>query len=449
MQILVMGMHRSGTSMVTRLINLMGAYFGSEAIATKPNDENPKGFWERRDIRKLNDELLFAQDCDWNRVLHYQPEVVDADTQERFIEKATKLLQELDAHDSWVAKEPRLCVTLPLWLPLLRTPVAVIVLRDPLEIASSLKQRNGIPLTAGVALAHYYYRNVILSTHHLDKILVQHRHLISDPVGAVRQLAIRLKELGASTLQAPSDSQVLEFVDARLHRNQVHAAESKAQLTPTQEQFFAALARADWASAWRSAQTPLGVDRETLELYEHAVTQQRRAHQAEAEARRSEKTRADYERRLKRATTAATQLQAALDQMAGEKAAETALRAALDEQLAQRTKHYEKVLAESAAREEDLLRQLSNLQCATLDKHQRVRALIGDANKLLARMDKSAQAIEQSSSWRFGNLVVRSLRSLSGRSRGGTVFRQMSEQSLNARNKLDVAVAYLSQSLDV
>ena len=47
-QLIVLGMHRSGTSGITRLLNLAGAYFGPADIATEPNEENPKGFWERR-----------------------------------------------------------------------------------------------------------------------------------------------------------------------------------------------------------------------------------------------------------------------------------------------------------------------------------------------------------------------------------------------------------------
>ena len=48
MQLIVLGMHRSGTSLVARMLNLMGVYFGPEGIGTNANEENPKGFWERR-----------------------------------------------------------------------------------------------------------------------------------------------------------------------------------------------------------------------------------------------------------------------------------------------------------------------------------------------------------------------------------------------------------------
>jgi hypothetical protein len=58
MQILVLGMHRSRTSMVARLLNMMGAYFAAEGISTGADQENPKGFWEHLGFILRNDELL-------------------------------------------------------------------------------------------------------------------------------------------------------------------------------------------------------------------------------------------------------------------------------------------------------------------------------------------------------------------------------------------------------
>ena len=59
MQVFILGMHRSGTSALARVLNLMGLYFGGERVSTGRNRENRKGFWERRDVRLLNDTILF------------------------------------------------------------------------------------------------------------------------------------------------------------------------------------------------------------------------------------------------------------------------------------------------------------------------------------------------------------------------------------------------------
>jgi hypothetical protein len=57
MQTLILGMHWSGISMVVRLLNMTGVYFAPEGISTGSNEENPKGFWERRHVRALNAKL--------------------------------------------------------------------------------------------------------------------------------------------------------------------------------------------------------------------------------------------------------------------------------------------------------------------------------------------------------------------------------------------------------
>ena len=66
MQIIVLGMHRSGTSITTRLINMMGAYFGPESSVGEITIDNPKGFWERPEVFKLNESILAAQGCSWH-----------------------------------------------------------------------------------------------------------------------------------------------------------------------------------------------------------------------------------------------------------------------------------------------------------------------------------------------------------------------------------------------
>jgi hypothetical protein len=47
---------------------MMGAYYGDSTISIGANEENPNGFWERRDVRDLNDELLFSINCDWDTI---------------------------------------------------------------------------------------------------------------------------------------------------------------------------------------------------------------------------------------------------------------------------------------------------------------------------------------------------------------------------------------------
>ena len=66
--LLLLGMHRSGTSAVARALNLCGAWAGKPDDLTGANIENPWGFWERRDVRHICDELLRSMGGDWWKV---------------------------------------------------------------------------------------------------------------------------------------------------------------------------------------------------------------------------------------------------------------------------------------------------------------------------------------------------------------------------------------------
>ena len=56
--ICTLGMHRSGTSLVSRILNLLGVYLGAPHDVSNVGADNPKGYWEHHPIALLNDELL-------------------------------------------------------------------------------------------------------------------------------------------------------------------------------------------------------------------------------------------------------------------------------------------------------------------------------------------------------------------------------------------------------
>ncbi|HJP99138.1 MAG TPA: hypothetical protein VJ862_11295, partial [Rhodanobacteraceae bacterium] len=62
--ILVLGMHRSGTSAVTRCLNLLGAEVGSKLLP--PAEDNRSGFWEHAEVVAVHEELLGDLDRVWH-----------------------------------------------------------------------------------------------------------------------------------------------------------------------------------------------------------------------------------------------------------------------------------------------------------------------------------------------------------------------------------------------
>ncbi len=240
-QIIILGMHRSGTSLLTRLINMMGAYFGSEDLHTGASSENPKGFWERLDIRELNDLLLASAGSDWDRIARFSPEDVPEAARAAFKERAENIIAELDAHAPWVIKEPRLCVLFSLWRELLSAPVCVLIWRNPLEVALSLKSRNGIPLQFGLALWEYYTLASIRASTSIPRVLLSYSELMGNPVGTVQKLSDFFKNNGVVSLDSPAIKDIEQFVDGSLYRERAQAKEACEYLNDEQKKLFVGL----------------------------------------------------------------------------------------------------------------------------------------------------------------------------------------------------------------
>ena len=218
MQFLVLGMHRSGTSAITRLIGLGGAWYGTPDSLTAANEENPTGFWERRDVRSVCDGILHAHGLDWWKVSGATAGWLDPQLAAPYVVDFAAIVDELDQHAPWVIKEPRLCLVASALLGTLTHPTFIHVTRDPLEVADSLRRRNGFPLAVGVALWEKYTREAARSSSGRPRVHVRYGELIADPVATVSALVSNLEAAGAIGLAVPDAAAIHGFVDGELHR---------------------------------------------------------------------------------------------------------------------------------------------------------------------------------------------------------------------------------------
>ena len=222
MQIIVLGMHRSGTSVVARLLNMMGAYFAPEKItapekaALPLTEANPKGYWERWDVFSLNEDILRTLEISWDNISQFSPTDITPEIQIQFESSAREIIFGLDANRPWMMKDPRLCLLLPLWRSLLEIPVCVYVYRSPIQVAQSLKKREGFPFTLGFALWEKYNLHGLTNSTNMPKILISHEELINDPVATVKKLHQQLLDFEVQGLRLPSDKEIRAFIDAKL-----------------------------------------------------------------------------------------------------------------------------------------------------------------------------------------------------------------------------------------
>lgn len=244
MQLIVVGMHRSGTSVLARLLNMMGAYFAPEGLGTGASQENPKGFWERRDVRVLNDYVLHSLGCDWDRISGFDLKRLPAAVEAEFLKTSSGIVLGMDAYRPWMLKEPRLCLLLPLWRKSLEVPVCLHIIRHPVEVAASLQARNAIPIEVGLELWEAYNRAAIEGMEDVPRLTVFHDSLIEDPEEATRSVHGELVELGVPGLRMPLRREIEAFVSRDLHRQR----RDRPELAE-----FAGVSQARLYEEWKSA----------------------------------------------------------------------------------------------------------------------------------------------------------------------------------------------------
>ncbi len=217
MQIIVLGMHRSGTSAVTRILNMMGAYVGPEHLIGAPAPDNKKGFWERSDVRELNDRILSTLEGAWDVPPARDVGSLSEADKQVFTDEAGKIIFQLDTRRPWVLKDPRLNLLLDIWRPLLEIPVFVLVHRSPVEVAHSLNRRNQLPLLYGVAMWEKYMVTALQSIRNESCIQASYHEMLDNPVDFTEKLYHRLVEAGAGGLRLLGEKEIRAFIDNRLH----------------------------------------------------------------------------------------------------------------------------------------------------------------------------------------------------------------------------------------
>ncbi|MGK7911919.1 MAG: glycosyltransferase [Synechococcus sp.] len=236
-QLIVLGMHRSGTSCVTRILSLMGAYCGQPSMLTGANDENPKGFFERRDIRQICDRLLHSTGADWWKVSDFSVKNIPNEVIEECHDVFQAALTDLNSHLPWVIKEPRLCLLFPIFRQWLTDPICIHVHRNPLEVARSLRTRNGFSISFGLALRETYHRHAISASTGLPHLCVSYNDLMSQAEIEIPRLHERLTSSGVAGLSLPAQSDLHVFVDRNLYRQREQTSQSIVFALPTQAEF--------------------------------------------------------------------------------------------------------------------------------------------------------------------------------------------------------------------
>lgn len=179
--VLILGMHRSGTSTMTGLLSLLGCDL--PATVMPANDFNAKGYFESLEVCKLNDEILFSCNSIWHDWQSIDPAWFQSDKASEFVVRARAVLEkEYGDSPLFLLKDPRICRLLPFWLKVLRHAGIDLVIvqthRNPMEVGQSLKVRNGLHIELVQLLWLQHVLSAERYTRHVKRVFISYERLL-------------------------------------------------------------------------------------------------------------------------------------------------------------------------------------------------------------------------------------------------------------------------------
>lgn len=186
----VLGMHRSGTSMIAGILRSLGINMGVRF--REPDIHNESGYWEDLDWRDLNASILRAAGGSW----YNPPDTKEIENVAESFNDQVISLVEKKKHSPWGIKDPRLCLTFPVIAKHLPDPLFILVYRNRNDILESLKKRAKL---RGYYEQDDHWLNLIdtyinritkyLRNDSSSMYLINYEHFIDDPYNQIMGLA--------------------------------------------------------------------------------------------------------------------------------------------------------------------------------------------------------------------------------------------------------------------
>ena len=209
--VVVLGMHRSGTSALTRVVSLLGAAVPAPGDLLSDYD-NPDGHWESRSLVACNDRILDLFGRSWDFPPRLPGGWERSAGAEAMIPELRAAFDAAFPESPWVWKDPRTCLTFPLWRRVLGDGVCVLlVFRSAVAVARSIHRRDRIPRLYAAGLWLEYLAGALEGSAGLPVVGAHFEEFLDDPLGATTSLAAQLATLG---LALPGD---VEAAAASLH----------------------------------------------------------------------------------------------------------------------------------------------------------------------------------------------------------------------------------------
>ncbi|QTQ85645.1 hypothetical protein J8N08_22290 [Agrobacterium tumefaciens] len=181
--LVVLGMHRSGTSALARVLNLLGCATPNTLI--EKDEWNAEGYWESLVISRFNEKVLEAGGSVWHDWHKFNPTWLNSVVSDAFVREAVQLLsQEYGDAPLIVLKDPRMSLLFPFWRLVFEhagiSPRCVVIQRNPMEVAASLEKRNGFSTVKALLIWLRYTLDAERFSRGLPRDFTTYENLLSD-----------------------------------------------------------------------------------------------------------------------------------------------------------------------------------------------------------------------------------------------------------------------------
>jgi hypothetical protein len=232
--IVVLGMHRSGTSALTRALECFDISLGDNLVGA--GQDNPKGYFEDLEINHFNSRLLQSIGRDWHTLLPLSDVDFDSPLFAEYRNKAVELITaKMAPVNSFGFKDPRMCMLLPFWKLVFDqidcNVYYLISSRNPTSVASSLNKRDGYSFEKSYFLWLQYMSSVLFHTINEKRIVSDYSMLLINPVAEMQRLStLFLTGLNLNTNKLSNFAN--DFIDTSLNHSSYDAEDIKSLASP-------------------------------------------------------------------------------------------------------------------------------------------------------------------------------------------------------------------------
>jgi glycosyltransferase involved in cell wall biosynthesis len=191
--IVVLGMHRSGTSAITRGLQVFGVGLGDRLMPAIEGN-NDKGFWEDIDLNTLNNEMLSVIDSDWHHLAPITVNDLEILRNKGYFLRAAELLrQKVGSTPNFGFKDPRVAKLLPFWKEVFShcqfDVNYVLAVRHPLSVVKSLAKRDGFDAEKSYLLWLGHVITGLVESKGNKRVLVDYDLMMQSPEHQLNRIA--------------------------------------------------------------------------------------------------------------------------------------------------------------------------------------------------------------------------------------------------------------------